>query len=126
MRHERHYSLQEAGAALEWVGEVLAKMRAAREALVDSEARAALAQAAPGNGGGAPGRVVSQGFLQLRDGAAALAGAGIVLRDLNRGLIDFPTLRDGREVYLCWVEAEEDEIGFWHDLDAGYPGRQPL
>ena len=50
---------------------------------------------------------------------------GIVLRDLDRGLIDFPSLRDGREVYLCWIDGETD-IGFWHELDAGYAGRQEL
>jgi hypothetical protein len=49
----------------------------------------------------------------------------IVLRDLDRGLVDFPALRDEREVYLCWVEGE-DEIAFWHELEAGYAGRQPL
>ena len=48
-----------------------------------------------------------------------------MLRDLDRGLIDFPAVRDGEEVYLCWEEGE-DEIGFWHELDAGHAGRQPL
>jgi hypothetical protein len=48
-----------------------------------------------------------------------------VLRDLDRGLIDFPAQRDGREVYLCWEEGE-DEVGYWHDLDSGYGGRKPL
>jgi hypothetical protein len=47
------------------------------------------------------------------------------LRDLDRGLVDFPAIRDGREVYLCWIEGEPD-IDFWHDLDAGYAGRQEL
>ena len=42
-----------------------------------------------------------------------------MLRDLDRGLVDFPSLRDGREIYLCWEEGE-DEIGFWHEPDAGF------
>ena len=50
----------------------------------------------------------------------------IVLRDLERGLVVFPSMREGREVYLCWVEREEDEIAYWHDLEAGFAGRQPL
>jgi hypothetical protein len=49
----------------------------------------------------------------------------VVLRDLQRGLVDFPAMRDGHEVYLCWEEGE-DEIGYWHDLEAGYGGRRPL
>lgn len=125
VRHDRHYAVEEADAALEWVGERLRAMRHARERLTDSEARAALTDATPQNGGGAPGRVVSEGFLELREALAALQGAGVVLRDLERGLVDFPALRDGREVYLCWVEGEE-QIAFWHDLDAGYAGREPL
>lgn len=49
----------------------------------------------------------------------------IQIKDLERGLIDFPTLRDGKEVFLCWEKSEED-IGFWHDLEAGYAGREKL
>jgi hypothetical protein len=126
MRHERHYTLQEATAELEDVAGLLATMRDARERLTDKEVREALAEAAPSNGGGAPGRHVSEAFLALRDAAARLREMEVVLRDLDRGLVDFPALRDGREVYLCWVEREENEIAFWHDLDAGYAGREPL
>ncbi len=75
---------------------------------------------------GGPGGSVSEAFLRLRDAAGRLREMEVVLRDLDRGLVDFPALRDGREVYLCWVEREEDEIAFWHDLDAGYAGREPL
>jgi hypothetical protein len=49
----------------------------------------------------------------------------IVLRDLERGLVDFPSMREGEEVYLCWEEGEA-EIGYWHDLESGYGGRRPL
>jgi hypothetical protein len=69
---------------------------------------------------------VSEAFLELREAAASLRELDIVLRDLDRGLIDFPSLRDGDEVYLCWVQTEEDAIRFWHDVDAGYAGRQAL
>ena len=55
----------------------------------------------------------------------ALEEADIVVRDIDRGLIDFPAILDGEEVYLCW-ELGEDAIGFWHDLETGYRGRQPL
>ena len=126
MRHERHYTLEEASAALEEVAALLAAMRDARERLTDSEVREALSEAAPGNGGGPPGRHVSEAFLALRDAAARMREMEVVLRDLDRGLVDFPALREGREVYLCWVEREEDGIAFWHDLDAGYAGREPL
>ena len=125
MRHARHYTLEEANAALDWVGEAIGRLRAAREGLSDDEAREALAEAGPQNGGGSPGRVVSEAFIELRGALEQLQAAEVVLRDLDRGLVDFPSLRDGREVYLCWLE-DEPEIGYWHDLEAGFDGRQAL
>ena len=125
MIHERHYSVEEANAALEWVAKTLDRLRDAREGLNDEEAREALAEASPSNGGGAPGRVVSDAFLQLRSALEDLQGAEVVLRDLERGLVDFPSLREGTEVYLCWEEGEP-EISYWHEPEAGFGGRQPL
>ena len=125
MRHARHYTLEEARATLPWVADTLRVMRAARERLTDSEAREALHGGAPTNGGGAPGKQVGEAFLVLRAAAAAFDEREIVLRDLDRGLIDFPAIREGREVYLCWIDGEPD-IGYWHELDAGYAGRRAL
>jgi hypothetical protein len=126
VNHERHYTLDQATAAMPWVRERLERLRAAHELLGDKEAREALSEASPGNGGGEPGHVVSEGFLALRSALIELQEMEIVLRDLERGLVDFPSMRDDREVYLCWVEQEEDEIAYWHDLEAGFGGRQPL
>jgi hypothetical protein len=123
--HERHYSLEEASALLPLVAELLAIMRKARDRLGDSDARAALEEAGQSNGGGQPGKVVSEGFLELRESMLELRRRDIVLRDLDRGLVDFPALRDGHEVYLCWEEGEP-EIGYWHEPDAGFGGRRPL
>jgi len=116
--HERHYTLEEASELLPQVVELIGRMRTARDMLGDREAREALSEAGPTNGGGSPGRTVSEGFLELRE-------LEVVLRDLDRGLLDFPSLRDGREVYLCWQDGE-DAIGFWHEPEAGFGGRQPL
>jgi hypothetical protein len=115
MEHSRHYSLEEASALLPWVEEQLVRLRSARDRLGDAEARAELAEAGQGNGGGSPGKVVSEGFLELREAMLGLREREIVLRDLDRGLIDFPSLRGDREVYLCWEEGE-----------TGFAGRRPL
>jgi hypothetical protein len=123
--HERHYTLEEASELLPRVVELIAQMRTARDQLGDREAREALSEAGPTNGGGAPGRTVSEAFVQLRDAVAELEELEVVLRDLDRGLLDFPSLRDGREVYLCWQDGEDD-IGFWHEPEAGFAGRRPL
>jgi hypothetical protein len=125
VNHERHYTVEQANAALEWVGERLARMRAARAELNDEEARTALSEAAPANGGGRPGQLVSRAFLALRSALVELQAMEVVLRDLDRGLIDFPSLIDGEERYLCWL-VDEPEVGHWHGLGAGYAGRRPL
>ncbi len=51
---------------------------------------------------------------------------GVQIKDYTRGLIDFPSMRDDRVVLLCWQLGEPDEIGWWHEIDAGFAGRQPL
>jgi len=123
--HGRHYTLSEASELLPQVVELIHRMRSARDRLGDREAREALSEAGPTNGGGDPGRTVSEGFVELRDSIAELRELEIVLRDLDRGLLDFPAIRDGREVYLCWQEGE-DAIEFWHEPEAGFGGRRPL
>jgi hypothetical protein len=125
MRHERHYTLDQANAALPWVVERLERLRSARDGFADEDAREALGDATPGNGGGEPGRVVSEAFLELRSAASELDAVDVLVRDIDRGLVDFPSLRDGDEVYLCWEEGE-DEIAYWHELDTGFGGRKAL
>jgi hypothetical protein len=125
VKHERHYTLDQANAALEFVTERLERLRENRAQLDDEEARAALTEAGPTNGGGAAGRVVSEAFVGLQRALGELQAMDIVLRDLERGLVDFPSLRGDEEIYLCWEEGEE-EIAFWHDTESGYAGRQPL
>lgn len=62
---------------------------------------------------------------QLNERLARINGWGIELKGLDEGLIDFPSERDGRVVYLCW-RLGEDDIAWWHELDTGFGGRQPL
>jgi hypothetical protein len=123
--HGRHFTVEEANAALAGVKPVLQRLRDARDLLTDEEAHGVLSEAAPTNGGGEPGTQVGEAFLEVRKLLIALEEAGIVVRDIDRGLIDFPAIIDEREVYLCW-ELGEDEVGWWHELDAGYRGREPL
>ena len=125
MRHSRHYSLQEANEAIAWVEDCLERLRTAKSGLGDKEAREALSEATPTNGGGAPGKVVSEAFLELRTALVDLRERDIVLRDLDRGLVDFPSVNGDEEIYLCWEEGDT-EIGFWHDLETGFAGRRPL
>ena len=125
MLHERHFTVAEANAELGRVGPMLVALRQAKSKLLDDEAREALTEASTTNGGGDPGKQVGEAFLEVRGILGALNALGIVVRDVDRGLIDFPAVIDGKEVYLCW-ELGEDEIAYWHDLESGYAGRRPL
>jgi hypothetical protein len=123
--HDRHFTVEEANALLAQIEPQLRRLREARDRLTDAEAHEALSGAAPGNGGGEHGRGVGEAFLEVRELLGELLGLGIVVRDVDRGLIDFPALRDDREVYLCW-QFGENEIAYWHELESGFSGRQPL
>lgn len=71
-------------------------------------------------------RLRMQGLVdQMQATVARIDGWGITLRDIDTGLIDFPALVNGRQVWLCW-RRDEDAIHFWHDLDSGFGGRRPL
>jgi len=71
-------------------------------------------------------RLRMQGLIdQMAAGVARIDGLGLTLRDIEHGLVDFPALVAGRQVWLCWQRGEP-AIGFWHDLDTGFSGRRPL
>jgi hypothetical protein len=123
--HDRHFTVEEANALLPTLDAKLRRLRDERDRLTDADAHELLADAAPANGGGQPGREVGEAFLAVRALLGEIQGLGIVVRDVDRGLIDFPAILEGREVYLCW-QFDEDGIAFWHDLESGFGGRQPL
>jgi hypothetical protein len=123
--HDRHFTRAEANALLPRLDALLNQLLESKDELTDEEAHEALAGAAPSNGGGDEGRQVGVAFLEVRRLLETLEQSGLVLRDIDRGLVDFPALIDGREVYLCW-ERGEDEVSYWHDLEGGYGGREPL
>jgi hypothetical protein len=78
-----------------------------------------------GNGGNRALSRMVQDFEKLDALVHQILDTGVLIKDINIGLLDFPALRDGREVYLCWQHGEGD-IAFWHEVDAGYAGRQPI
>jgi hypothetical protein len=123
--HGRHFTRDEANALLSQLTTLLTQLREAKDELTDTEAHEVLSEAAPTNGGGEQGQQVGVAFLEVRRLLETVERAGIVLRDIDRGLVDFPALLEDREIYLCW-ELGEDEVGYWHDLEGGYGGREPL
>jgi len=84
-----------------------------------------LADSASSNTGGPEGTAYLDIVISLQSCLTQLQETGCVLRSLQDGLIDFPHLKQGREIYLCWKYGEED-IRFWHEVDEGFAGRTPL
>jgi hypothetical protein len=127
MRHKRHYTLEQASAVRGWVADRVRRIREAQSDLValGDRAREGLASLDPATGGSYPGREVATALIELGRAFNELDAVDVVLRDVDRGLVDFPALRDGEEVYLCWL-LDEEEIGYWHQPDAGFAGRRPL
>ena len=72
------------------------------------------------------GHAYAQALTELTTTIGELEALGVQLKDFERGLVDFPSLRDGRVVLLCWQMGEGDELEWWHDVDAGFAGRTPL
>ncbi|MFQ5673689.1 MAG: DUF2203 domain-containing protein [Nitrospinales bacterium] len=77
------------------------------------------------NGGSEQGSAYLQVALQLNRAMNDLSDEGCIIKGIAEGLVDFPAILNGREVFLCW-KIPEEEVRFWHDLDAGYAGRQKL
>jgi Uncharacterized conserved protein (DUF2203) len=125
MRHAHHWSVAQANALRPFVGEWIGRLRDARDQLAEHAPPPSVAALAMVGGGAWPGRAHAAAAVELVLGSAQLERLDIIVRDLDAGLVDFPALRDGEEVYLCWVVGEP-EVGHWHAPDAGFPGRQPL
>ena len=122
------FTIQEANALLPSVKVILARIQRAHRGLAQyrDEARKA-AEAAERGGGGIDHGVAYAGVLtEMTSQMSELETLGVQLKDFERGLIDFPSLRDGRVVLLCWQMGEGDELEWWHDVDAGFAGRTPL
>jgi hypothetical protein len=68
---------------------------------------------------------MEQGQERMEELENELTQLGVLLKDYFTGLVDFPCWMDGREVYLCW-RLGEPEVGHWHEIDAGFAGRQKL
>ena len=107
---------------------ILAKIQHAHRKLARfrDDAKKAAEAAEQGGGGIADGGAYAAALTDLTVQIAELESLGVQLKDFERGLVDFPSLRDGRVVLLCWQLGEGDELEWWHDVDAGFAGRTPL
>jgi hypothetical protein len=121
----KHYTREEAQALLPQVRKWLEQLDLARERLLKYDKRLS-ALMEPGRDAG--GDLVNSWARTMADFRSTLhefQRREILIKDIDRGLLDFPAIIGGREVFLCW-EKDEEDIEFWHELDTGYAGRERL
>jgi len=122
---QKHYSLEEARALLPQIRQWLSQLAHLRRQLAEGDRNLSVSST---NGQDLGGERVNRHIRTLA-GIQELLGQfrrrEIQIKDVDRGLIDFPAILGGREVFLCW-EQDEDDIEFWHELDTGYAGRERL
>ena len=129
----RHFTLEEANESLPWLAETLSRLMPVREELSERQQELlVLLRQRRGNGTSSKvsqtvelQRTVDRLTNQLQRGLREINQRGIIVQDLSRWLVDFPSYRDGREIFLCWIRGEM-EIAYWHETNAGFSGRQPI
>ena len=130
---DRYFTLEEAQDLVAWLQETFGAIEPLKQQLAQATQRVQeLTVNMQSNGGTERQDQLAQAHQELQDAedgidehTYGLVERGIILRDLERALVDFPAMRGGRKVYLCWLVGEK-EISHWHEVDAGFDDRQPL
>ena len=122
------FTIDEANALLPQVKKIVAKIQRSHRGLSKyrDEAKSAAEAAERGGGGVINGQHYADLVTSLTAEMSSLESLGVQLKDFDRGLVDFPYLRDGRVVLLCWQLGEGDQLEWWHDVEAGFAGRTRL
>jgi hypothetical protein len=122
---ERVFTHAEATALLPRLTELLTALRTAQRAAAEQGGEPGRHMLST-NGSAAAAAVTASGpLLDVQRLSGDVEQLGVILRDPNTGLVDFASVRDGEQIYLCWRLGEE-RVAFWHPRDTGFMGRQPL
>ncbi len=126
MQEKRYFSVEEANRCIPELVAEISQLRALRTQLADLHAEITpLLEVVSSNGGSRHTPDLLNATRLFEAILERIAARGCLMKGIDPGLVDFPHLRDGREVYLCWREGET-EIRYWHDIQDGFAGRQPL
>jgi hypothetical protein len=120
---EAQFTAEEANRLLPELTVSLTAIQQARRVVLAGGER--VRRSAPANGGGRVGKDYWEALATLRREVESLAQRGIVLRDPESGLIDFPGRIEGQDAFLCW-RLGEDRVAWWHPPETGFGGRRPL
>jgi hypothetical protein len=122
----RYFTLQEANETLATIRPLMEQVQIIRQKILaqQPEAWPAIEKSA-GNGSNRALSQMVQDFEKFDVLVHQIQDTGVLIKDINTGLLDFPAIRNGQEVYLCWQVGEEG-IEYWHEVEAGFAGRQPI
>jgi len=122
----KYFTLQEANEALISISAWMDEIQAIRQEILKHQPEIwSVMEKSAGNGGNPTLSRMVKSFDRLDELIHSIQDSGVVIKDINTGLLDFPALKDGREVYLCWKHGEGD-IAFWHEIEDGFAGRQSI
>jgi hypothetical protein len=122
----KYFTVAEANRLLPYLRLLVERLLALRqEALILHPEVLPVLEKAATNGGSQRSSQLAETFRNFEAVVAELQQLGCELKGVEQGLIDFPALREGRVIYLCW-QYDEPEVAFWHEVDAGFAGRQSL
>jgi len=124
-RFTKHYTRDEARALLPLIRDWLSQIKKLRGEVELYDKRLTGLNADGQDTGGATVNSWIRAISSLQAVLVEFERREIFIKDVERGLLDFPAIIGGKEVFLCW-EADEEDIEFWHDLEAGYGGREKL
>ncbi len=123
---DRYFTIEEASALLEELLPVIEDVMAIRNRIIEirPELESGLEKAMGNGGSHATGELLDL-MSRVSRRVDQIQASGVLMKDLDRGLLDFPSDRDGQVVFLCW-QYGEPTIAYWHDIEAGFAGRQLL
>ena len=122
----QYFTLQTANNALTVIRPLMDEIQSIRQKILTRQPDVwPVVERSAGNGGCQAASQMVREFERLDALVHQVQATGALFKDINLGLLDFPALRDEHEVYLCWKYGEGD-IAFWHEVEAGYAGRQPI
>jgi hypothetical protein len=125
LRFKKHYTREEARAMLPEIRRWLERLNRLRKDVEKFEQRLSRMAAQNYDIGGETVNDWIRALADMQEVLVEFQRREIIIKDLDRGLVDFPAIIGGREVFLCW-ESDEDDIEFWHDLESGFAGRERL
>ena len=126
MQEKRYFTIEEANACIPELVDEISQLRAIRNLLAALHAEITpLLEVVSNNGGSQHTAALLKETARFKEIVERIAARGCHLKGLDPGLVDFPHIREGREVYLCW-QINESKIRYWHEIEDGFEGRQRL